>query len=255
MIKNGLRFLFLAAFAAFANPAHAVFIGDESGHLWVLDVGTNMASDKGDMGVVMLDIAQDPTTGFLYGVDTVSNLYSIDPDNAMSSYIGGIGASVNGLTFDAAGTLYGSGGTKLRTIDKGDGTGSLLGDTGFTSSGDLAFDAGGTLYMSALGADTDLLVLLAVDGMGVSGTSIGDIGFLGVFGLNFVGGTLYGFTDLAQTLTIDTTTGVGTEIDDNGIFAYGADGVTVVPIPAALPLMATALAGLGIFGWRGRRAA
>ena len=31
--------------------------------------------------------------------------------------------------------------------------------------------------------------------------------------------------------------------------------VTAVPIPAALPLFATALAGLGIFGWRKRKAA
>jgi hypothetical protein len=30
--------------------------------------------------------------------------------------------------------------------------------------------------------------------------------------------------------------------------------VTSMPIPAALPLFATALAGLGVFGWRKRKA-
>ncbi|WP_295405912.1 hypothetical protein [uncultured Thiocystis sp.] len=44
----------------------------------------------------------------------------------------------------------------------------------------------------------------------------------------------------------------GTEIDGNN-FPYAAD-FTVVPLPAALPLFASALAGIGIAGWRRRKA-
>jgi hypothetical protein len=251
MIRNGLRFLFFAAFTAFANPAHAVFIGDDLADLYVLDIGTNTATFIGNMGLPMLDIAQDPTTGALYGAGDDDSLYSINPNTAASTYIGDIGLFVNGLTFDAAGTLYGSGFTNLFTIDTGTGMATSVGDTGFTSSGDLAFDADGTLFMSALGGTSDQLVSLDLtDGMG---TSIGDIGFEGVLGLNFEEGTLYGFTDFAETITIDTTTGAGTLVEDfNGIFAYGAGGVQV-PEPATLGVLGVGLLGLGFATYRRRR--
>jgi hypothetical protein len=44
-------------------------------------------------------------------------------------------------------------------------------------------------------------------------------------------------------------------VDDGDTSAQGGVVLASVPLPAALPLMATALAGLGIFGWRRRRVA
>ena len=65
-----------------------------------------------------------------------------------------------------------------------------------------------------------------------------------------------GTTDLFPTARIG-----GTE-DANGVFLYnpgnifnGVSGVSAVPLPGALPLFATGLAGLGLLGWRRKRKA
>lgn len=237
----------LAIFAFSASPAQAVFVGDGNGGLWNLDVNTNDKTYLGLSGVgEMFDIALDPTTSVLYGVTQLAELYSIDQTNGGATLIGST-AYVTGLTFDSSGTLYGSGGTSVFTIDTSTGSSTLLGDTGgFISSGDLAFDSSGNLFMSAIGGlNGDRLI--SVDTTTGAGTLIGDIGLPNVFGLNFLDSVLYGFTAGRGTITIDTNTGSGTYVALNGIAATGADGaggVTPVPIPAAVWLFGSGLLGL-----------
>ena len=73
--------------------------------------------------------------------------------------------------------------------------------------------------------------------------------------------TSFSFSDLVDLSSL----GVGTSFTfnyvpspspDDGSSAFYLDtlAVTAVPIPAALPLFATALAGFGVFGWRKRKA-
>ena len=66
-----------------------------------------------------------------------------------------------------------------------------------------------------------------------------------------------GTTDLFPTAPIGATE------DASGHFTYvagantynGVSGVSAVPLPAALPLFATGLAGLGLLGWRRKKKA
>jgi hypothetical protein len=76
----------------------------------------------------------------------------------------------------------------------------------------------------------------------------------------FSGARFYGFQDSSADITSVTITGaaaggnvIGFDLDN---FTYNATPtVSAVPVPAALPLFATGLAGLGLLGWRRKKAA
>ncbi len=150
MIKRLLSILTLSVLLMMVNPAHAVFIGTGNGDLYNLNVSTNTSVLIGNSGT-MFDIALDPTSGLLYGLSGSGfSLSLINTTNAAPTFIGGTGSGLNGLTFDSAGTLYASGGNSLFTVNLGSGAASLIGNTGYTSSGDIAFDSSGNLFMSAI---------------------------------------------------------------------------------------------------------
>ncbi len=129
------------------------------------------------------------------------------------------------------------------------GAGTSLGNIGFFSGGDLAFN-GGNLFMSST---TNQLIKIDLTPV-VSGTAVGPFGFTDVFGLaTGQDGVLYGVSG-TQILSINTNTGAGTPVlnyaSSGLVQAFGASAF-VVPEPSTLALFC--VCGPGLLAWTWRR--
>jgi hypothetical protein len=173
--------------------------------------------------VSLTDIALT-SSGTLYGVDFTSDLYVINPADGAAKLVGPIGTGVNGLVVGPTGTLYGSAGYGLVTINPATGVGTQVGLINFASSGDLAFSADGTLYMTASAsisgaAPSDLLV--DVNTATAAGTLIGPTGHQYVYGLVVNRGTMFATTEGGDLLSIDPSSGVSTVLATGGPSSNG----------------------------------
>lgn len=266
MKKIILSILLFLVFIGLSSPAYALYISDVNGGLWDLNTSTNTSSFVGNSLIgPMFDIALDPINGNLYGIVNGYTLASISTTTGVGTAIGSTGYVINGLTFDSSGTLYGSGGVSLFTVDLGTGAATPVGNTSFTSSGDIAFDSNGNLFMSATGQNGDQLV--SVNPSTGAGSLIGNIGFSDVYGLNFSGSILYGFTLNGHTIDINTSNGTGTSLAYNNINTDGADGAGgvggsgssgssgssggVAPVPEPSTALLLCIGFLGLI-WYGR---
>ncbi|MGN7869101.1 hypothetical protein [Paracoccus sp. 22332] len=249
-------FLAMAATPALSATMH---VHDSNGMLGTVDTTTGAVSVIGDMGVVMTDIAFDPT-GNLYGMSFTS-LYRIDPGSGVSTLIGAHGiSSGNALVFGADGTLYGAGNatTNIYTLNTMTGVGSSLGSIGFYSGGDLAF-VGSDFYLASSANQ-----LVKIDLGNPGGTAaVGSFGVSDVFGLATApGGRLYGVAG-TSIYEVDVTTGLATNplsFAGHGLgIAYGQSFYTEsgaepapVPVPPAGVLLAGGLVLLGRARRRGK---
>jgi hypothetical protein len=201
-----------------ASPT--VWADDEAGRLFTVNVGSGQTHVIGQMPAEMYDIAFSPT-GTLYGVDSYSNLWKINPNNASSTEVGPLGTFVNSLVFSASGKLYAAG-SRLYTVNTSNGHATGIGNnlSGFSSAGDLAFDASGNLYLST--SSNDLVRVSTITG---AATKIGPIGFQNVFGMAYgPDHVMYGLSDTTQQVfSINLNTGHGTLLSN---FAnHGLNGV------------------------------
>jgi len=151
------------------------------------------------------DIALSPKEQ-LFGI-TFSQLYSVDLDSGINNYVGNLGKSLNALGFSNDGILYGAGGSNFYSIDTSSGAASQISSiSGFSSSGDIVFDAARDLFWATSTGDS--LWSIKRDGVG---TKIGDIGYGAVYGLAFGDDkTLFGYTADQDQLAINLGTGTGT---------------------------------------------
>jgi hypothetical protein len=89
--------------------------------------------------------------------------------------------------------------------------------------------------------------------------AIGDTGFGGVMNGLFFQGTLYGFDQDGAIITINTTTGAGTQVGTyilpNGDIILASGVVTAVPEPASLTLFGISAVGMLGYACRKRKQA
>ncbi len=198
------------------TPGPQLYIHDDNEGIAQVDVRSGNLVGLATLDTTLTDIAFAPS-GELFGLD-FELLYRVDLASGDLTEIGEHGIpGGNALVFAATGELYGAGNTSsnLFLIDPTTAESVSLGDTGLTSSGDLAFFEG-DLYMSGsngLAAPSDTLLRLTLEPEFMS-TEVGPIGSVAVFGLATASdGRLYG-TAGTQVLEIDPSTGAGTAVTD-----------------------------------------
>jgi hypothetical protein len=215
-----------------------VFVSTSEREIWKVDLPSGNKTFVGSTPEPFFDLAVSPD-GFLYGLEfSAAVLYRIDVNTGEALQIGDLGyqddGSFNSMDFDANGNLYVAR-NRLLQVDPTTGAGAVIGDTGFEATGDLAISHDGMFYMSSFGPNgIDNMVQL--DPTTGAGTLIGSIGFSNVFGLDFVGDTLYGITNDRRIIEISPITGSGREVRKLGIrgSVYGMAGI---PAPTALSVL------------------
>jgi hypothetical protein len=236
----GVAILFLAMVgtARLASAATKIYSGGVlDGNLYTTDSVTAATVLIGPTGISPYDIAFSPS-GQLYGAhlaNSVYSLYSINPITAASTFIGNLERTINGLEFRANGVLYGSGNNGLYTINTVTGLASLVGvNGGYFSAGDLAFAPDDSLFMT-----TTTNELVKVNPATGGATLVGAMGYSDVFGIDFIGSTLYGITAGGQLITISTVTGAGSLVTatNTGFYNGGSSVNPAVPEPSSLALM------------------
>jgi len=190
------------------------FLSTSTGQIGTIDTSTGIFTPFISNSQTFTDIALSNDDN-LFGI-TFTELYSIDQSTGSSSLIGNLGmagANALGFAFSDDNQLFGAGNSAFYTINTSTGATSLVANIpGFFSSGDIVFDPVNDRFL-ATSVDFETIpfttTLFSISRNGTA-TQIGNIGFSNVFGLFFENGTLFGYTDDRQQLTIDLTTGAGT---------------------------------------------
>ncbi|MDQ3725855.1 MAG: hypothetical protein M3335_08225 [Actinomycetota bacterium] len=164
--------LLLAPAAASALPTPTLFLttggtGEGPGsskvappsELWRIDPATGAATSAGNTGFAITGLAQDPTTGILYGVSNIKSpiapltLLMLNPATGAATVVGPLGTErkIADISFNSSGELFGwwdEPEDNLVRIDKATGAVTKIGDANISTYGSgSAFDRNDTLWL------------------------------------------------------------------------------------------------------------
>ena len=196
------------------------------------------------------------TGGPLYAVDSSATLLTVDPNTGgIASVIGTMGNNIEGLKFNASGTLFGFSNSDLYTVNAANGQATLVGAFVGIAAPRYYFEAafnGNTMYVSVGNGPGQTSNLYSVNTDTGAASLIGNIGYT-PRALDFQDGTLYGFAldnPAGFNITINTTTGAGTFLVNGPV----PQVISATPLVSAVPEPSSAwLLGLGIAGSGARR--
>ena len=123
------------------HPITGIFFGVTSGqsptnpsYLAIIDPATALVTPIGPNMAVLTDVAIDPTTGTMYGIDGFNQkFYTINTSTGLAVQTGstGIGfANGGGFASDLTGALFGISNFSFYSFNKTTGAGTLIGPTG-----------------------------------------------------------------------------------------------------------------------------
>jgi hypothetical protein len=207
------------------------YLSDSQGSIYTVNPVTRQALHRGNVGMPMWDVAVDPSSGDLYGVDSASTLYHITEREDVgtgswvlqSERVGdvlnyGQQVVVNSLDFGPDGTLYAAGQDNFYQVDLNSGQATVIltlqvqqdafqggGTTTYDSAGDLVFTNSATMFLTA--DDGSLLRINnpnpdASDAFVATSVGVvGNTGFQDLLGLIAPSdGFLYGFRNSDQSM-------------------------------------------------------
>ncbi len=236
-----VEFYGATAYTPNTTPTNVLLACDTLANLYSVAPSTGATTLIGTTAIVMGNLAA--FNGVLYGVSysttSPSGLYLINPNTAAATLIGNTGAYLYGIAFNFAGVLYAAGSptynsaNNLYTVNTATGALTLIGGgtTAYVADA-IQFDNNGKLYLVD-GSNPHLLYSVAP----ASGqaTPIGSTNFSSVTGLAFLQGTMYGVSESGQVLSINLTTGAGTQVSTSSLGAiqfFGATAYTTSTAPA-----------------------
>jgi hypothetical protein len=257
-------------FSSLNATAGLVYVDDTAGNLYKGDPAAGLAFTLvGNSGVAggLSDI-DSTSNGTLYGLDDNGLLYTVNTANAALTLVGNTGIGNDelvGLAGDGSGNLYAGGNSRIVSINTTTGLATQIGAGGgvYDVAGDLEF-VGGSLYLTSSDTATGgrLWFVSTVNGIG---TPIGETGFNAVWGLaeDTDNGVFYGYNAAGEEFSINTTTGVGTDIGAitgtdigaNGVGLLGAAFITAAPEPSTFASLGIAFAAIALLAVRSRRGA
>ncbi|HEY1690888.1 MAG TPA: hypothetical protein VGG39_01925 [Polyangiaceae bacterium] len=191
--------------------------------------------------------ALDPNNETLVGGDSAGNLWSIDTSSGASKNLGNFGAdaSQSGHTFELSGDLV------FYLDAQGNPTGLATirscpsGGSGTSCTGDYLAGVNMTNLKAAYSGTAGASLLGGIYGSSSSGPGAGT-GFADVFGLAAWDSTVFGFTRYTKTaaptlITIDTTSGAGTQVktfsfpNNDGWSGAGVTTKVTISVPPPPP--------------------